>query len=68
MAEDTATDPTPEVLDIANNLDARVKFIEQERKNVIQSLCVQSRKAGCVPDPTTEPAKALMPRLDRFLR
>lgn len=61
-------DPKEQVFDIPNNIDTRVKFIEQERKQVIQMLCQQSKKARGVPDSSTEPTKSLLPRLELFMR
>lgn len=61
-------DPQNQIIDIPNNLEVRIKFIEQEFLRVVQRLCVESRKAKGIPDPTKEPTKSLLPRLEAFLR
>lgn len=62
-------DPQDQVIDIPNNFKARVKFIKQEVLRAVSPLCVESRKANKgLPDPTTEPTKTLLPRLEQFLR
>lgn len=57
-----------QILDIPNNMETRIRFISQERKHVVQRLCLESRKVKGIPDPTIEPSKTLLPRLELFLR
>lgn len=61
-------DPQNEIIDIPNNLEVRIKFIDQETLRVVQKLCVESRKVKGIPDSTSEPTKSLLPRLEAFLR
>jgi hypothetical protein len=61
-------DPQNEIIDIPNNLEVRIKFIDQETLRVVQKLCLESRKAKGIPDSASEPTKSLLPRLDAFLR
>ncbi|KAK4501722.1 hypothetical protein PRZ48_007531 [Zasmidium cellare] len=49
-------------------LAARVQFILNERKQVIQPLAQQGRKAGKVLDQQAEPHKTLFERLDSLLK
>lgn len=60
--------PGEQTLDVPNNLDTRVKFIEQQRSKVIQMLCLQSARAKGIPDATKEPTKSLLPSLELFMR
>ncbi|KAM0723464.1 hypothetical protein Q7P37_000450 [Cladosporium fusiforme] len=66
--DDQNSDAQEQVLVVPNNLDSRVQFIEQQRKNVIQMLCQQSKKANGIPDASTEPTKSLLPRLGLFMQ
>ena len=65
----TNIDPQNQVLDIPNNLQARVTFINKERM-IVNNLCGLSRKIGDVPDPkTVKPeAKSWLLRLELFTR
>lgn len=56
-----------QVLDIPNNLEARIEFINNERR-IITGLCVKSNKARGVLDGTIEPAKTLLLRLQLFMQ
>lgn len=67
MNNEAMIDPQNQVLDIANNLEARVAFINKERM-IVNNLCQISRKAGGVPDGTIEPAKTLLLRLQLFMQ
>lgn len=66
--EPEPVDPQNEIIDVPNNLEVRIKFIDQEMLRVVQKLCVESRKAKGIPDSTSEPTKSLLPRLEAFLR
>jgi hypothetical protein len=55
---DESIDPRNQVLDIPNNLGARINFIKQERLRVIQVLCAKSRKVNGLPDAAAEHATA----------
>ena len=61
-------DTQNQIIDIPNNLEVRIKFINQEILRAIQPLCLASKKANGVPDSSSEPAKSLLPRLEVFLR
>lgn len=61
-------DPQDQIIDISNNLEVRIKFIDQEILRVVQPLCLASKKANGIPDATIEPAKSLLPRLEVFIR
>ncbi|CAK4033016.1 E3 ubiquitin- ligase ORTHRUS 1 [Lecanosticta acicola] len=49
------------------DLEGRVSFLTQERVQVVQMLAVKSSKAKGVPDPSEEPIKSLVARLDALL-
>lgn len=61
-------DTQNQIIDIPNNLEVRIKFIDQEMTHVVQRLCSESRKAKGIPDANSEPTKSLLPRLEAFLR
>ena len=67
LSNDDTTDPQNQVLDIPNNLEARVKFINAERM-IVSRLCVDSKHG--VPDPKTASTevKTRLLRLELFLR
>lgn len=67
LDSDATIDLQNQVLDIPNNLEARVDFINKERMTV-NKLCLASKKAGNVPDSTIEPAKTWLLRLELFMR
>jgi len=66
--EPEPVDPHHQIIDIPNNLEVRIKFINQEILRAVQPLCLESRKAKGLPDATSEPTKSLLPRLEAFLR
>ena len=66
--EPELVDVQNQVIDIPNNLEVRIRFIDQEILRAIQPLCLASRKAHGIPDAACEPAKSLLPRLEVFLR
>jgi hypothetical protein len=66
--EPEPVDPHNQIIDIPNNLEVRIKFINQEILRAVQPLCLASRKANGIPDATSEPTKSLLPRLEAFLR
>ena len=61
-------DPQNQIIDVPNNLEVRINFINQEMTHVVQRLCIESRKAEGIPDAASEPTKSLLPRLESFLR
>lgn len=66
--ESEQIDTQTQVIDIPNNLEVRIKFINQEVQNVVQRLCHESKKANGIPDASSKPMKSLLPRLEVFLR
>lgn len=54
------------VIDVPNNLKARTDFILQQRRDVIQKLCQQSRNGA--PNISVEPARTLVQKLTAFMR
>lgn len=66
--EPEPVNPQNQIIDIPNNLEVRINFINQEMTHVVQRLCVESRKAKGIPNANSEPTKSLLPRLEAFLR
>jgi hypothetical protein len=70
MDDGTTTDPNNQIIDIPNNLEARVAFINKERMT-ISRLYQLSRKLGGVPDPNTVQArevKSWLPQLELLMQ
>lgn len=70
-AVDTRADymqPDQAVHDIPNNLETRIKFINQETEKVIQKLCLLSKKASGIPDTGAGENKDLPARLEMYMR
>jgi hypothetical protein len=68
-----AMEPEPidtqnQIIDIPNNLEVGIGFINQEILRVVQPLCLVSKKASNIPYATSEPAKSFLLRLEAFLR
>jgi hypothetical protein len=61
-------EPQNEIIDIPNNLEVRIRYIDQETLRVVQKVCLESTKVKGEPDSTSEPTKSLLPRLETFLR
>ncbi|GAB7330546.1 hypothetical protein MBLNU13_g02137t1 [Cladosporium sp. NU13] len=66
--EPEPVNPQNQIIDIPNNLEVRINFVNQEMTHVVQRLCVESRKAKGIPNANNEPTKSLLPRLEAFLR
>jgi hypothetical protein len=64
---DATIDPENQVLAIPNNLDARVNFINTEKKTVAK-LCVASKNGVLDPNTTSTEAKAWLLRLELFMQ
>lgn len=65
---DESIDTQDQILDIPNNLEARIRFIALQIQHVVSRLCRESKKAKGLPDAAVEPMKSLLPRLELFLR
>jgi hypothetical protein len=67
MEDATITNLQYQIFFVANNLEARVRFINAERATVIK-LCVLSEKGVIIPKKASEKEKVCLLRLELFMQ